>query len=214
MRFTLLVVLIASAGFGQTPKQNPALIPVGVFMDFESLPGPGSLAAMEAEANDLLKASGLKLDWRLAKENRGDQAFAGLVFLKFTGSCRADAIPPASRFGTLGEVHSLGFTEVSHGRVLPFSQVECDEVRRALAYLRPATGFAERQRALGRALGRVVAHELYHILARTTSHGTKGLAQPEQSLEDLVSERRLALAQKDARAIGDALRPAHSSAVR
>ncbi len=156
-------------------------------MDFDSVPGQAAMSAMEQEVDKLLKPSGISLDWRLTRENRGDRTFASLVVLRFKGSCKADRAPEAgSDFGSFGESHTLASTKVADGKVLPFSEVQCDQVRSALRFLHPGAGLRERQLALGRALGRVVAHELYHIFARTTGHGAHGLAQPSQSLEDLV----------------------------
>jgi hypothetical protein len=154
---------------------------------------------MESEVEDLLKPSGLSLAWRLAAENRGSETFAGLVVLKFKGRRKADAWPqlPVSDFGSSGEVREIALTRVSEGRLLPYTEVECDEVRRALAYPGEGAGLKERQAALGRAMGRVVAHELYHILAKTTVHARRGLAKPAQSLEDLVSAKRLAFLDSD-----------------
>lgn len=161
---------------------------VGVFMQFDSLPGAAAVAAIEHEADELLKPSGIAIDWRYLRDNRGDQSFAGLVVIKFKGSCKAGWVPAGTGdFGSIGETYTLAFTRVSSGRVLPFSEVECDQVRGALRFLRPGAGLKERQLALGRALGRVVAHELYHIFARTTAHAARGLAQPAQSLDDLIS---------------------------
>jgi hypothetical protein len=37
-----------------------------------------------------------------------------------------------------------------------------------------------------RALGRVIAHEIYHILAQTTEHDESGVAKAAFSLEDLM----------------------------
>src|ERR1017187_298995 len=60
---------------------------------------------------------------------------------------------------------------------------------------------AARDGALGRALGRVLAHELYHIFADTTQHPPAGVAKPAYSAEDLLSAdfsfaRREALAMR------------------
>lgn len=171
-------------------------------MDFESAPGETSVHAMEQEVDKLLKPSGIALDWRLIQENRGDQPFKSLVVLRFKGSCKADWIPQAKDDTDLpGENHELASTRVSNGRVLPFSEVECDQVRNALRYLHPGAGLRERQLALGRALGRVVAHELYHIFARTTAHSAHGLAQPSQSLEDLVKVEGPAFREQDSKAM-------------
>ncbi len=183
--------------------QSSASTPVGVFMEFESKPGAAALETMEREVGVLLKPSGITLDWRLARENRGNKSFAGLVLLKFKGSCRAEpATRPVNDFGSLGETRTLGATKVTHGHVLPYTEVLCDEVREALSYLGPGADRHDRQKALGIALARVVAHELYHVLARSTSHAAEGLAKATQSLEDLVSPKGLDFRAEDSRAIG------------
>lgn len=196
---------------GQTvPKANPNPS-VGVFMDFDgdSAPGAAPLEIMKNEVDKLLKPSGISLNWRLAKENRGNQAFSGLVVLKFNGKCRVEGwtspveMPPASDFGSLGEESTLGATRVAGGRVLPYSEVECDAIKKALAYLPPGTGRKEEQRALGLAMGRVVAHELYHVLASTTAHAVRGLANATESLQDLISPADLGFDAGASRAIGE-----------
>lgn len=201
LRVTVCLAFAALPLFAQPPSS------VGVFMLFDSVPGAGAVELMESEVEDLLKPAGLSLVWRLASENQGSETFAGLVVLKFKGRCKPDAWPqlPVSDFGSSGEVHELALTRVSNGRVLPYTEVECDEVRRALAYLGEGVGLDERQAALGRAMGRVVAHELYHILAKTTVHARRGLAKPAQSLGDLVAAKRLAFLDSDLLDIGRAL---------
>ncbi len=161
-------------------------------MVFDSVPEIRAVEIMENEADDLLKPAGLSLAWRLAAENRDSETFAGLVVLKFRGRCKADVWPqfPASDFGSSGEVCELALTRVSDG-------VECDEVRKALAYLGEGAGLKERQTALGRAMGCVVAHGIYHILAKTTVHARRRLAKPAQSLGDAVSANRLAFLDSD-----------------
>jgi hypothetical protein len=46
-----------------------------------------------------------------------------------------------------------------------------------------------RDEAFGRALGRVVAHELYHVLARTLRHGVVGVAKACYSPVELTAVR-------------------------
>lgn len=192
--------------FAQSPVKSPVAGSIGVFMDFESTPGAASVDAMKKEVDELLKPSGVSLDWQLTSENRGDQAFADLVVLKFKGVCKADGTyDPVNAFGSIGETAALGSTKVENGRVLPYSEVQCDEVRKALSYLAPGAGQPERQRALGVAMGRVVAHEMYHILARTTTHAEKGLAKASHSLEDLISSEKMAFAADESRAIAAAV---------
>jgi hypothetical protein len=175
--FTAAILAVPSAFAQSVPS-------VGVFLDFDSVPGTASVEVMKKEVNTLLK--GISLKWRMLNENHGNELFAGLVVFKFKGSCKVEAwdqqSTPAPGSRTVGE------TKVVNGNVMPFSEVECDEVRRALSYMRPDSSHRERQKALGLALGRVVAHELYHMLAHTTAHAARGLAKAAESLDDLVSD--------------------------
>ncbi|MBZ5585739.1 MAG: hypothetical protein LAQ30_26800 [Acidobacteriia bacterium] len=187
--------------------ETPPALGVGVFVDFDSAPGSASIQIMKDEVEKLLRPSGISLDWRLTKQNRGTETFPRLVVLQFRGRCRADLLSqPPEDSATLGEARTLASTRVAAGRVLPYGEVECDEVRQALSYLDPGAGAIARQTALGLALGRVVAHELYHILARTTAHAAHGLAKPTESFEDLISPRETPFQERDSRAIRQGFR--------
>jgi len=205
---TRALVSLILAAIGAGPIGSQTLAPsVAIFMDFDSKPGAVPLAVMETEASNLLKSSGISLDWQLVRQNRGDRMYANLVVLKFKGACRVDrSLQRGSDFGSVGEMHALGVTRVESGTVLPFTEVECDQVRRALAYLPRGAGDKEQQNALGLVLGRVVAHELYHILARTTAHAKQGLARATQSLQDLVSSAPLAFSDDVREAIQQAFK--------
>ena len=196
-----LSALLASADHAANVKKAAS---VGIFMDFESAPGEESVRTMEAEVNALLKPSGLSLDWQFLRDNRGRQPFAGLVVLKFKGACKAGAAFMDPAADGEGE-EALGSTAVDHGRVLPYTEVECDRVRKALAYLGPGAGQKERQRALGVAMAHVVAHELYHILASTTSHTGKGIAKASHSLDDLLFTGRLEFSPADSLAMANSV---------
>ena len=174
---------------------------IGVYMDFDHAPETVAVEGMKRAVEFLLKPSGVRLAWRLTKEDHGSEAFSDLAVLKFQGSCRAEAARAASDFGTLGETITLAHTDVSRGRVLPYTQVECDQVRKALAYVTPGAGALQLKQALGLALGRVVAHELYHVLSHSASHAAEGLAKTSQPLKDLVSPGELGFDEGALRAI-------------
>jgi hypothetical protein len=170
-------------------------------MDFDQKPEGVSVEAMKRAVEALLKPSGIRLVWRFTSENHGTEAFSDLAVLKFQGRCQAKGPLPLSGFGSLGETETLASTDVSVNRVLPYTKVRCDEIRKALAYVKPGAGAMQLQQALGLALGRVVAHELYHILARSASHASEGLAKTSQLLRDLVSPRELIFDDRSSRAI-------------
>jgi hypothetical protein len=188
--------------YSQTPEKSPAPS-IGVFMDFDLAPASGSLDVMEKEVQKLLAPAGILLDWRLAAKSHGNESFGGLVVLRFKGKCRVEGWSPGPvEFGPAsGGDTPLASTPVRNGQVMPFSEVECDRIREALSYLNPAASRNERQRALGLALARVVAHELRHILAQTETHTAHGLAKASETLEDLVSQRDMSFDKGDSRAI-------------
>jgi hypothetical protein len=191
-----------SGSVNNTPK-NPTL---GIFMEFEAVPGDSSVEVMQREVTDLLKPSGISVNWRMTEQNKGDEPYQRLVVFKFNGNCRADgraSLPVAGKafLPEPGESVSVGDAKVENGKVLPFSEVRCDEVKKALSYMTPAASQEQRQVALGIAMARVVAHELYHMLARTTSHAMKGLAKASQPLPELISNRKMTFDPHDSEAM-------------
>jgi hypothetical protein len=82
----------------------------------------------------------------------------------------------------------LGWTHVSDGQILPFTDVSCDRVREFVQSGLLLFRMEDREARYGRALGRVLAHELYHIFANTTRHGSMGVAKESYSVQDLVAD--------------------------
>jgi hypothetical protein len=163
----------------------PALIaasPVGVYLDFDESPSKPAMEAMRKEASRLLGRVGIRIAWRLVSENQGNEPFERLVVVKLTGECACRGFLPRTR-----ETLVLGTTAVDSGRVLPFSQVRCDAVRRVLPEIEYAADRRVGDAALGRVLGRVVAHELYHAVLGTVHHAASGLAKGFQTTVDLTS---------------------------
>ena len=81
----------------------------------------------------------------------------------------------------------MGWTHTSNGEVLPFTDVECDRISRLLSHSLARMDPDDREEALGRAIGRVLAHEFYHIFARTSRHGSWGVAKPYYSVDELLA---------------------------
>jgi hypothetical protein len=183
--------VLAQIAWAQAPPAKAISPHIGVYLDFDHVPESVPLEVMKRAAEGLLKPSGITLAWRLTSENRGTESFSGLAVLEFKGRCGIDPPLAASDFGTLGEIDTLALAAISHGAVLPYAEIECDQVRKALSYLRPGAGPLRREEALGLVLGRVVAHELYHILANSAGHAAEGLAKASELLRDLVSPRDL-----------------------
>jgi hypothetical protein len=203
LALTGIGLLTGSAAFAQTESTVNSLT-LGVYMDFDTVPGGSTVEVMQREVDALLKPSGIQVNWRLTQDNRGLETYSRLAVLKFTGACRADWVRQST---DEDDTVAVGDTKVVEGRVLPFSEVRCDAVRRALTFLAPAASKEQRQEALGLALGRVVAHELYHVLARTTVHAERGLAKASQPLKELISKRAMSFREQDSAAIRKGFEP-------
>lgn len=160
-----------------------AASPIGVYLDFDEPPSSTAVEAMQKEASAKLAPVGIQVAWRLVSENQGNEPFARLVVVKLTGGCACSGFLPRAR-----EILVLGTTAVVDGRVLPYSQVRCDAVRRLLPEIEYAADRKVGDAQLGRILGRVLAHELYHAVLGTVHHAASGLAKEFQSTVELKSD--------------------------
>jgi hypothetical protein len=132
-----------------------------------------SAAAMRAELQRLLLPAGIEIVWKNSADHKAGENFEMLAVGLFDGSC--SGAEPA-----VDALTSLGDTSISNGHILPFFHVDCARVIRLLgSHAEPA--------AVGRALARVIAHELYHIVAQTTDHHDTGAAKAVFSARDLTN---------------------------
>jgi len=70
--------------------------------------------------------------------------------------------------------------------VLPFAEVNCDRIRDFLREDLIRTHSTERESVYGRAVGRVLAHELFHVFVRSAAHGARGVAEPAFTQAELL----------------------------
>jgi hypothetical protein len=84
---------------------------------------------------------------------------------------------------------SLASTAVDGDQILPFSWINCDTLTQMLA---PALANVEPGRKdflYGRAMGRLLAHELYHMLVNKRGHGASGVGKASFGANDVLGER-------------------------
>jgi hypothetical protein len=161
--------------------------PIAVFMDFKSEPSVEAISQMEHEISTIMKPSGLEFDWRMMQDRQPGESFRDLLVFTFKGHCQTEG-PTYDELGPIAERHPspLAFTRISDGHILPFSDVECDTIRSYISSRVASARPNEREGILGRALGRVVAHEMYHILASTPAHAQEGVARSFHTRKDLT----------------------------
>lgn len=157
---------------------------VVVLYEFQSSPAPAVLDELQAEVAALMAPAGFDIEWRERTRQPLPSTAAELIFVRFNGTCEVRRTP-LDRPQVTG---TLAATHVSSGEVLPFSDVDCNllmtHVSRALA----GYGRKQSQRLAGRALARVVAHEMWHALTKSGAHGRRGLMRRALTPEELIAD--------------------------
>jgi hypothetical protein len=170
---------------------------VAVVLDFEQKQSTSEVVnSLRSETAAVLRDSGLMLEWPTVAESSSRQDLGEVVVFKMRGKCIMDSFPPVP--DELGL--PLAITHSSDGEILSFGAVDCDRVRSVLKGTMVGRDYARGDSLLGRALGRVMAHEMYHMLARTSAHAGEGVTRECLSAKELIRER-LMLSDKSLRAI-------------
>jgi hypothetical protein len=183
MRHVLYCAIFATAAASAFAQVRQPLRPAGltIVMDFQGPHSARSVAEMKRELEGILKQSGLAFDFRTREEAAG-ATFPDLIMVRFKGKCVMEPV------GYLyDERGPLAFTHSSDGAVLPFSEVACDKITQSIRGAMWGGDFARGDLLLGRALGRVLAHEVVHILTNSANHGHRGVAQTSLSGSQLIA---------------------------
>jgi len=176
----LSLLLAALPAFGQERRADP---PIALYTSFQQPIAPVVLQALHQELDDILEPAALHLDWRSLASVTGSEISSELAVVKFQGRCDAEGL-------VMKTVHpgALGWTHVSDGVILPFADVDCDRIRqfvqKDLIFMRPAV----RDEVFGRAVARVLAHELYHIFTQTAHHAADGVGKSAFTVQELLSD--------------------------
>jgi hypothetical protein len=140
-----------------------------------------SLAAMETETQRIFSNTGMKLNWRIKSELPEHAEFDNVVVFTMTGFCNMNEPPEL-----IDERGPLALTYTSDGEILPFGEVRCDRVRASLRRHARSAVLTRPECVFGIALGRVMAHELYHMLAEETRHTGDGVTRTSLRADDLI----------------------------
>jgi hypothetical protein len=158
-------------------------VPAVLYTTFKQPPPVAVMHAMHDEVEAIMGPLGRHFVWRSIAGVQGNEVSSELAVLTFKGHCDTAGIVPREK-----HPGALGWTHVSDGAILPFSDIDCDHIRdfvqKELIYL-PA---ADRETAFGRAVARVIGHELYHIFANTPHHGSDGVGKAAYTVEELMSD--------------------------
>jgi hypothetical protein len=182
-RLATFCLLLASASLAAAA--SPARETTGVFLLIRTGEAPAAtFQEMRKELADLMAPAGVPVRWEEAVSLH--DVNGSTVVVDLSGKCRvpyhADAEPQGLRM-------PLGSTATADGSILPFVQVNCGALA---SFIAPRIGDQPeslREFVLGRALARVLAHELYHILTQSENHADSGVAKAALSVADLTGSR-------------------------
>ena len=154
---------------------------ITIVLDFQGPRSEQSVAEMKREFAGIMKDTAVRFDFR-SRSQASQEALSDLVMVRFKGKCVLDPV------GYLyDERGPMAFTYSTDGAVQPFSEVACDKVTSAVRSAMSGGDFANADVLLGRALGRVLAHEVVHMLSKSGAHGHTGVAKTALSGSQLIA---------------------------
>ncbi len=171
------LIALAALALSSVCSAAPAIV---IYYSFDSPPASAALASMKTEAAKIFDPASLSIEWRQLNGQSGE-AESEVVVVRFRGSCTADGWQNVGTPQSAAGGYSLADSRTSDGQVLPFAEVDCSALRGYLSGER----FADPAAALGKAMARVLSHEIYHILTASTAHS--GVARPEHSRAELTA---------------------------
>jgi hypothetical protein len=175
-------------------RQAPVAAPITLYSQFQREAAPAVVDALKKELDKIMNPIGLSFDWRAIPRVNGNEVSVELAVITFKGRCDTGDLT-SDRFNP----GALGWTHMSDGMILPFSDVDCDRIRAFVQHDLLGVRPEARDKTFGRALARVLAHELYHIFANTTKHGSCGVGKGAYSVQELLeNEFQFETAESDA----------------
>ena len=178
-----LIVVAAVSALPVFAGGRPAISrPVTLYIAFQQAPPDAVVDAIQGELDTIMLPAGLHFDWHPLTD-AGGRVSSQLAVIHFKGQCDTEHLRP--EWGYPGP---LGWTHVSDGEILPFIDVNCEGVRLFVQRNLIGVPTESRESVYGRALARVLAHELYHFLANTKGHAGGGLAKAAYSVEELLAQ--------------------------
>jgi hypothetical protein len=161
---------------------------LAVYLTVDPTQPAAPLENMKRELSGMMQAAGYRVVYDDPRNPDRAAQFSVLAVLELRGSCGL----PSGNFRVERAVASgasLAETSVSVGVVMPFSRINCANLTRLIGPVLSDEPGAQRDYLYGRAMARVAAHELYHVMMGSREHGHQGIAKPSFSVADLLDER-------------------------
>jgi hypothetical protein len=163
---------------------------VMVYLEPGDSVSPAAMAEAKVELASLMHGMGVHVDWWDSAKSPGSAPpGASLIVADFKGTCSVPERSPVQSAEDVRALPALADTSISDGHILPFAHVNCEALSRFIGPILAHQPGAQWERLLGRAIGRLLAHETYHIVVQTRDHASSGIAKAGFSTADLLAER-------------------------
>jgi hypothetical protein len=166
------------------PSREKTLV---VFLTSDSVIAPAVSSGIKQELGHLLQAAAIHVKWQDPVVDRGgsENDFAAVIRLR--GACRPTE--PSTRFEhTVSGPFTLASSAVADGVILPFGDIDCAALNSFLGPSLWREPDQVREFVYARAVARLMAHELYHVIGQTHVHARSGVAEPAFTVAELLSD--------------------------
>lgn len=116
------------------------------------------------------------------KESASYEGQPTILDVSFTGRCGAVAQDKRVVPGPLGWVPNVD------GEIQPFIHISCERIADSVSVLLNSQPRTVERQLLARATGRVMAHEILHVLKQSTNHTHSGVLKSALAPEELTEE--------------------------
>lgn len=144
----------------------------------------GALKELHKEVSDLMTSAGVNAQWEDPTSYRDVNGSTVVVDLEGECSVPFHTEAPPPKDGT-----PIGSTVASDSHLLPFVNVNCSVLSALMAPYLANQPKTFREFVFGRAMGRVLAHELYHFVTQSEAHPVSGVAKAYFTANDLMKSR-------------------------
>jgi len=170
---------------GMSASDGPLEPELLVYLRADAKQSPAPLAWMKRELTPLMQSAGYRIEWRDSQTAGAVPSVDQLVVVELRGTCGLSNGTAAAP----DDLNQLAATAITDGHVLPFATVNCASLNHTLGASFATEAGARRDFLYGRAMARVVAHELYHMIVGTKDHTVDGVSKPCFNMTDLTAER-------------------------
>jgi hypothetical protein len=180
----LFGLLFVSSLIGRSEAFGPQPGSVAVYFHGHDGNSDVALDSLKTELTSLLNGATYKIQW--GDPQKPMISGGTLVVVELRGACLPSS-PGANSFEK-SSGSSLASSQMVNERILPFISLDCRALNDLLGVPIAQLPAGQRDLAYGRAMARLLAHELYHFLTQTTHHTKAGIAKATVSATELLSD--------------------------